>query len=525
MKLRMPLRPTGPPGTGQDRSGSPVTITPMARPKTAESLGRAPNPRPPGRLREELLRFVDGLDDAVLLLDRDCRCIYRNEAADRLLGRLAASASGDAPVWDVYPSVLGGEAMRKEFEKILQEGPSTAVKASIDSADGRYRLRVRPSANGLQITLTPHAQALDSPDLQRLSAAFAHAADPIVILDPNGTVLAMNAAAEQEYRCEREAVIGQSVNLLIPEDLHDESDALLQRCRNGERLRNVHTRRKRMNGEVFPVLTTLSPVLDDSGSAIAITAMAKDITELRRYMDSQRLGHSQIAREARLISLGEMAAGLAHELNQPLAAISHYCDAALSVAQSQPLIDTELVDIIRDCYEQSQRAGDILRDMRQIIGRRRLPHIRESLNAIVSETVRLMMPEIRANRVNVELVLAEPTPIVLIDRVEIQQVIMNLMLNAIESIADADCETRNISVATAKVGKEARITVDDTGPGIDSEIATSLFELFVTTKPEGLGLGLWLCHSILSSHNGHIWFDAERRGGARFCITLPLKTK
>lgn len=251
--------------------------------------------------------------------------------------------------------------------------------------------------------------------------------------------------------------------------------------------------------------------------------MAKDITELGKAADVQHLDHGQLAREARLVSLGEMAAGLAHELNQPLAAISHYCDAALSVAQSMPEANAELVRIIRDCYEQSQRAGDILRDMREIISRRRLPHTREDLNAIVSDTARFMMAEIRANRIALELELEQPPPIVMADRIEIQQVVMNLILNAIEAIADAGCEFRRITIRTAAVGGEARLTVEDSGPGVDPAIAADLFGLFQTTKPEGLGLGLWICRSIVAAHGGRVWSEADDRGGARFSVALPLQ--
>lgn len=381
-------------------------------------------------------------------------------------------------------------------------------------------MATKPTADARGRTGNPQ-----SLDLRLLSTAFAHAADPILILDPDGTLIAMNTAAEEAYRCERDAVIGKTVMGLIPTDLHDEFDTLLQRCRNGEKIQNIQTRRRRMTGEVFPVLTTLSAVLDDSGSTIAITAIAKDISDLNQQVDMQRLDHSQLAREARLVSLGEMAAGLAHELNQPLSAISHYCDAALSVARNQPVVNSELVDIIGECYEQSLRAGEILHDMREIISRRRLPHAREDLNAIISDTTRFMMPEIRANRVVVELELATTTPTVLVDRVEIQQVIMNLILNAIEAMDEADCKSRKISIRTAIKGAEARISIEDTGPGVVPEIATSLFGIFQTTKPDGLGLGLWICQSILAAHDGRIWLDAGHRDGAQFCVALPLQTE
>ncbi len=250
--------------------------------------------------------------------------------------------------------------------------------------------------------------------------------------------------------------------------------------------------------------------------------MAKENTELGQAADIERLDHGQLAREARLVSLGEMAAGLAHELNQPLAAISHYCDAALSVARSMPEVDPELVKIIHDCYEQSQRAGDILRNMREIIGRRRSPHTREDLNAVVSDTTRFMMAEIRANRVALELLLAEPAPIVFVDRIEIQQVVINLILNAIEAMVDADTDSRQVLVSTDSMGEEARLAVEDTGPGVDPRIAADLFGLFQTTKSDGLGLGLWICQSILAAHDGRIWFEEGYRGGARFCVALPL---
>lgn len=358
-------------------------------------------------------------------------------------------------------------------------------------------------------------------DVSSLAAAFAHAADPIMILDPGGQLLSLNYAAERAYRCDGEQVLGNSIKVLVPEDLHAETDDLLERCRNGEQIANIHARRRRLDGEEFPVLTSFSVVTDHDGSPVCITAMAKDVTELKKSADELRLSYGKLAHESRLVAMGEMVAGLAHELNQPLSAVANYCDAALSILRSMPGDNHELIEVIRSGYEQSQRAAEILRNMRGISARRRLPFAKEDLNELIAATSQFMKAEMRSKRIDFSLELAEPAPPVLIDKVEIQQVIINLLLNAVEAMDDADTAIRELTIRSKVSGDDLEVCICDSGPGIDPSISAKLYDPFVSTKPDGLGLGLWICQSIICAHQGRLWVGTAEKGGATACFSLP----
>ncbi|MDX1406163.1 MAG: PAS domain S-box protein [Woeseiaceae bacterium] len=473
----------------------------------------------------EFRNIVDALDYGLVILDHQMKCRYINDAAARQLGCSTEASNGET-IWEICTNVQDQRHLRDALQCLMNGGPSGDLASHRIYSDQRLDIRISPSRDGWCLSIRDVSEyGRKLLDYENIAAAFTHAADPILILNLNGTVTTINDAALDTYRCARETVVGQSIKTLVPQDLHSETDALLERCRQGEQLVNVDTRRRRRNGEVFPVLTTLSPVVDETGVSRAIIVTTKDITKLRDAANSLLTDRLKLARDARLISLGEMAAGLAHELNQPLSAISYYCDAALSVAQSAPVVDAELVDILHESYDQCQRAGDVLRSIRELAARRQMPRQPEDLNALVSSTIRFLMPEIRSKHIDYRLSLADPPPIVVVDRIEIQQVITNLILNGIEAMDDAHCKLRNLFICTAIVEGEAHISVQDTGPGIKADIAKKLLEPFLTDKEKGLGMGLWISRSILEAHDGRLWTENRTEGGATFCIALPLSAQ
>ena len=480
---------------------------------TTRNLDRRPDPL-------DVESALDSLDDSLIGLDRQWRYVYLNGAAEKFFGQPRAELLGRC-IWELHPDAAESP-LQQSLERALQEEVLVEVDTVFPPHSGWYSVRACPLEDGLWVRIRNVTQHRTT-NLRRLARVFSDSADPILILDLAGHVLGMNDEAERAFRRKQEDTIGDPMTVLIPPERHKETEELLARCRSGERIQNIETLRLRADGEVFPVVTSVSLVTDDAGNPSAITTIAKDVSELERTRRALRAERAELAKQSRITTVSELAAGLAHELNQPLAAIGHYCDAALSVARSAS--ENELAEIIQQAYEQTQRAGEIIRNLRTLIGDRTTEKTSEDLNALITVTTRFLMAEIRSNKTTLELSLAKNLPRVLVNKVEIQQVLTNLILNSLEAMELAESPLRRITVASDRGDNEVRLTVRDTGPGVDDEIESQLYAPFQSGKPEGLGLGLWICQSIITSHHGHLWTEASPEGGATFHFTLPLTSE
>jgi two-component system sensor kinase FixL len=214
-----------------------------------------------------------------------------------------------------------------------------------------------------------------------------------------------------------------------------------------------------------------------------------------------------------------MTAGLAHELNQPLTAIQMYADAALELSRSSE--SAELRGALERISEESIRAAEIIRRTRAFI--RRGPYLRapHDVNRLIRDSLRLFEGDLRSRRIELGLLLDE-TPPVVVDEVQIQQVLVNLIRNAVDSLSGSDSVSRLLTVVSRRADDFVRIQIRDTGAGIAPDVAANLFEPFQTTKPNGLGLGLAICRTLIEAHGGRIGADAIPTGGASFRIELPI---
>jgi two-component system sensor kinase FixL len=247
----------------------------------------------------------------------------------------------------------------------------------------------------------------------------------------------------------------------------------------------------------------------------------EDITERRMLEDRDRRLRSELAHVARLNTAGEMASVLAHEINQPLTAISHNCDSLLSATHAQP--DEVVRETLQDIYDQSQRAGNIIHSLRQMMRKDTPRTTSVDINQLVEETVRLTTPEARENLVSVSLELAPDLPRVMIDPTQIQQVLVNLERNGVDAIRHRGSELRSLIISTA-LSDEGFIDVSvmDSGSGITPEIEKSLFRSFQTSKADGMGMGLSISRSIVEAHGGRLWLDKPTKGMTTFKFSLPV---
>lgn len=271
---------------------------------------------------------------------------------------------------------------------------------------------------------------------------------------------------------------------------------------------------------LYPVIPRLlalrSPVeLEESNNAL------QQEIEQRKRTESQSLElQRDLAHMGRLTTMGQMATGLAHELNQPLLAISQSADTALLAARENASINAELIECVDDIQAQTQRAGEIIRALRQFMSKDTAHRANLNLNELIHQTIQLMNPDARKHSVTLKVELSG-TPEPHADRVQIAQVLVNLMRNGVDSIVGAERNERQVTVKTRLDKDHVVIIVDDTGPGLADGVEP--FKAFESSKADGMGMGLSISRSIIESHGGKLWVDEATGSGARFSFTLPLK--
>ena len=237
---------------------------------------------------------------------------------------------------------------------------------------------------------------------------------------------------------------------------------------------------------------------------------------------------THLAHASRLNMVGEMAAGLAHELNQPLTVISSYAQRCLTSLYDDKTTPDDLDNALQQIVTQSARASKIVSRIRGFVSKAKLPVASIDINAAIDVAFRLLRSEARSREVTIHLDLAEPSPTAIIDEIELQQVVLNLARNGIEAMSESGPDHRELIIRTAKSELSqndgeapVEVTVRDTGPGISSEIQYRVFDPFFTTKADGLGLGLSICHSIISRYNGRLWLGGDDEAGTVFHFTVP----
>jgi len=358
----------------------------------------------------------------------------------------------------------------------------------------------------------------------RLRSILETVPDALIIIDEHGTIESFSSSAERLFGYAEREIVGQNVRILMPEPYSSAHDSYLERyLTTGERriigIGRVVVGRRR-DGSTFPMELAVGEMRTERGRRF--TGFIRDLTE--RHRTERRLQdlQSELMHVSRLSAMGQMGAALAHELNQPLTAIINYVQAArrMSEASGQPL-PPRIVEVLDKTAQQAARAGQIIRRLRQFVEKGSTDHRAEDLNKVVEEASALALVGAKEIGIRVSLVLAAALPPVAIDKIQIQQVMLNLMRNAVEAMAESP-ERRLI--VTTEQGEDGMVsvTVRDTGPGLSASVQRQLFQPFVTTKEKGMGIGLSICRSIVEAHGGRILAEPSRPSGTRFVFTLPV---
>ncbi|HXG81084.1 MAG TPA: PAS domain S-box protein [Sphingomicrobium sp.] len=347
--------------------------------------------------------------------------------------------------------------------------------------------------------------------------------DAMIVIDERGCILSFSAAAERMFGFLEDEVLGENVSILMPSPDRERHDGYLERyIRTGERriigIGRVLTARHR-DGATFPIELSVGEAR--IGDDRVFTGFIRDLTERQQAELRVHDLQSVLAHVQRVSEMGTLATSLAHELNQPLTAIANYVEAARDMLQTTP--DDETLATIREaldeCAQQSVRAGQIVRRLRDFIARGESERRIESLHRLVTEASALALVGAGDQELEVDVRLDPLADRVLVDRIQIQQVLLNLIRNAIEAMEEQP-DPRLLIYSEKEADGFVRITVADSGPGLDREVAERLFEPFRTTKESGMGLGLSISATIVSAHGGRIWAEPSKLGGTAFHFTV-----
>ena len=346
--------------------------------------------------------------------------------------------------------------------------------------------------------------------------------DAMIVIDEHGTVQSFSSAAVRQFGWEPLEAIGENVRMLMPEPYRTQHDGYLARYMTTGQRRIVGIGRvvvgERKDGTTFPMELSVGEMV--SGKQRYFTGFVRDLTERdaaeRRLQDLQ----GELVHVSRLTTLGEMASAMSHELNQPLTAAASFMKGCLILLQRKPLDETRLAEMISQGADQALRAGQIIRRLRDFVSKGEAERRIESLPQLLEEAGALAMIGARERSVRLSYDIDPRISLVLADKVQIQQVALNLIRNGMEAMEESASKDLVVG-ARPTVDDMVEVYVSDTGHGIAPQAAEQLFQPFMTSKAQGMGIGLSISRTIIEAHGGRIWAEPNPSGGAIFRFTLP----
>ncbi len=374
---------------------------------------------------------------------------------------------------------------------------------------------------GVSIDITERRQAED-----RFRIVVEASPNALIVVDEEGRIVLANAQAEKVFGYTRAELTGQSMELLVPERYHDRHP-----CHRQDYFKDPEIGARAMgagrdlfgwhkDGREVPVEIGLSPFRTSEG--LFVLASIVDITERKQTEQETLRQHGELAHLGRVASMSELSGSLAHELNQPLAAILSNAQAALRFMDQEPQDAAEVRDILTDIVGQGRRAGDVIRRMRGMLKKGELAMDALDPAELAEEVLGLMRSDLVARNITLKTHFPAPPLTVYGDRIQLQQVLLNLLANACDAMAGAPADRRTVTVSIDKSGGSVVLYIQDQGHGLTPGTEEKIFDPFHTTKAEGLGMGLAICRSILTAHGGRLTAKNSQSGGALFCMELPL---
>jgi PAS domain S-box-containing protein len=490
------------------------------------------------RLADEALKkseeryrmLVETMTEGLGVQDENGLFTYVNDRLCQMLGYFHGEIIG-RPVAE-FLDEANQSILREQIEK-QGKGDHSPYEITWTRADGRKMMTlVSPKPifdsegqfRGSFAVITDITELKGMQETIRKSAeewqtTFDSIQDLVMILDPEFKLVRVNAATLSFFNLPLERVLGKHCYDLM----HGTSEPV-GTCPLAKMLETKTHEETELYDEKINVWLHVSvdPVFGDKGQIIRVIHTVKDVTEQKRAESEASRARRELLRMDRLSRMGELTASLAHELNQPLAAILSNAQAGLRFIQSGKINLDELQEILQDVIQDDQRAGNVIRSLRSMMKREEVQRNLIILNNVLNDVIQIFRTESIFRNVHVETEFDGSLPPVLGDKVQLQQVVLNLILNAADAMSDNPPEYRQIILRTGVKDDRIRVTVRDFGPGIDQEGLERIFEPFFTTKGTGLGMGLSVCRTIVEAHEGRIWAENNSDRGATFVFELPV---
>lgn len=485
---------------------------------------------------QDLALLVDGiLDYAIFQVDPEGRIVTWNTGAERLMGWTGRDAIGsnaslcyplDAvgrgqPLADLTAALEERHTERDDW-RIRKNGSEFLAHISMTALrDDRGQPRGFATVVRDITDQRANDAALKTSE-NHLRSILSTVPDAMIVIDDRGIILSFSAAAERLFGYEEGEVTGHNVSMLMPSPDRERHDGYIERyLRTGERRiigigRVVFAQRK--DGTTFPMELSVGEATGEDRQLF--TGFIRDITERERTQQQLEELQSELIHVARVSAMGTMASTLAHELNQPITAVANYVEAIRDLLAEPSDEDMPLIrEALQDAAGEAMRAGEIVRRLRDFVARGELEKRIEKLPLLVNEAAAFGLMGASEKSIGVRFDLDHDAADVLVDKIQIQQVLVNLIRNAVEAMSGSPVRELTVTTAADQPGF-VRVTVSDTGPGVSPEIASQLFTAFVSTKADGMGLGLSICRTIVEANGGRIWTEPRAGGGTNFCFTL-----
>lgn len=492
---------------------------------------------PDDPIRNEHLRLrIEGFGVGTWDLDLTTQELEWSETAKSLFGM-----ARDQPItYGLFVSLLlpmDRERMEEAIKRVAEHGGNVDVSFRISRSQGSgHWIRARGGLvrddtgaprhiSGIFLDIDEEKQLEDALRTREshLRSILDTVPDAMIVINGDGIVQLFSTAAERMFGYAEREAIGKNVSELMPMPDRARHDGYLARyLSTGERhiigIGRIVTG-KRRDGTTFPMHLSIGEM--QSGGALYFTGFVRDLTEHQETQARLQELQSELVHISRLSAMGEMASALAHELNQPLAAISNYMKGSRRLLADSTDPNAPKIESAMDrAAEQAIRAGQIIRRLRDFVSRGESEKRVESLSKLIEEAGALGLTGAREQNIQLRFNLNPDFDLVLVDRVQIQQVLVNLFRNALEAMSQSS--QRELIVSNAEVGDEMlEVAVSDTGSGFHDDVKSHLFQTFFTTKETGMGVGLSISRSIIEGHGGRMWAETNASGGATFRFTLP----